>query len=73
MGLREGWHRRGRMSDGVRRLHRGSGDGMCAHGDQAQHGKPHPVVVRDHQPMAREGLSRAGWGGGEARSTVEAG
>jgi len=31
------------------------------------------VVVRDYQPAAREGLSRAGWGGGKARSTDEAG
>ena len=31
------------------------------------------VVARDHQRMAREGPSPAGLGGGEVRSTVEAG
>ena len=61
------------MSDLAQRLRRGSGDGMHAQGDRAQHGKPRAAVACDHQRTAREGLSPAGRGGGEVRSTVEAG
>src|SRR4051794_14833636 len=35
--------------------HRGSGDGMSANGDPAQHVKPQAVEVRDLRPDAREG------------------
>jgi hypothetical protein len=35
--------------------HRGIGDGMSAHGDSTQHGKPRSVEARDLQPDAREG------------------
>ena len=41
--------------------HRGIGDGMSAHGDPTQHGKPRAVEARDLQPDAREG--QAGPGG----------
>jgi hypothetical protein len=50
---------------------RGSGDGMCAHGDRAQHGKPHRW--RSLPTGNPRGPGRADWGGGEARSTDEAG
>src|SRR6516164_7726064 len=41
-------------------------------GKRTQHGKPRGVV-RDDQPDAREGQAGRSWGGGEVRSTVEAG
>ena len=43
------------MSDSIQRLRRGIGASMCAQGNRMQHGKPHPVVARDHQPDSREG------------------
>jgi hypothetical protein len=46
---------------------------MPAHGDSTQHGKPPAMVARDHQPDAREEQAGSRGGGGEARSTVEAG
>jgi len=45
----------GEMNDATQGSHRGSGAGMYAQGDRWQHGKPHPVVARDHQPDSREG------------------
>ena len=42
-------------SDATQGSHRGSGDGMSAHGDPAQHVKPQAVEARDLQPDAREG------------------
>src|ERR1700692_3357853 len=41
-------------------------------GKRPQHGKPQNVV-RDDQPDAREGQAGRSWGGGEVRSTDEAG
>jgi hypothetical protein len=46
---------------------------MSAQGDSRQHGKPPAMVARDHRPDAREGQAGSRGGGGEARSTVEAG
>ena len=46
---------------------------MPAHGDPMQHGKPPAMAARDRQPDAREGQAGSRGGGGEARSTVEAG
>ena len=43
------------MSDSIQRLRRGIGASMCAQGNRMQHGKPYPVVARDHQPDSREG------------------
>src|SRR5512135_3126580 len=48
--------------------HRGIGDGMSAHGDPTQHGKPRAVEARDLQPDAREG--QAGPGGVADRPAV---
>src|SRR5512135_797819 len=48
--------------------HRGIGDGMFAHGDPTQHGKPRSVEARDLQPDAREG--QAGPGGVADRPAV---
>ena len=45
----------GEMSDSTQRSRRGNGVGMRAQGNRTQHGKPHPVVARDHQPDSREG------------------
>ena len=42
-------------SDMSQGSHRGSGDGMSANGDPAQHVKPQAVEARDLQPDAREG------------------
>ncbi len=42
-------------SDANQWSHRGIGDGMSAHGDPTQHGKPRAVEARDLQPDAREG------------------
>src|SRR6516165_8048931 len=42
-------------SDRSQGSHRGSGDGMSAHGDPAQHVKPQALEARDLQPDAREG------------------
>ena len=42
-------------SDTNQGSHRGNGDGMSAHGDPTQHGKPQAVGARDPQPDAREG------------------
>ena len=42
-------------SDASQGSHRGSGDGMSANGDPAQHVKPQAVEARDLQPDAREG------------------
>ena len=58
--------------DDAQPLHRGSGGGTHMKGKRTQHGKPQSVV-RDDQPDAREGQAGRPWGGGEARSTVEAG
>jgi hypothetical protein len=44
----------------------------CTQGKRTQHGKP-LGVVGDDQPDAGDGTGRAPWGGGEARSTAEAG
>ncbi|MCK7536736.1 MAG: hypothetical protein MZV63_40120 [Marinilabiliales bacterium] len=55
-------------------LRRGSGDGMRTQRTSAtQHGKPHGVV--EGRPTGRSvtDQDRAPWGGGEARSTAEAG
>jgi len=38
----------------TQRSRRGNGDGMHVHEDHAQHGKPHMVMARDHQPELRE-------------------
>ena len=59
---------------GTQSLHRGIGDGMYAHGRPTQHGKPHRVVGKRARPtdVSRE-TDRARWGGGEGRSTAEAG
>ena len=43
------------MSDSIQRLRRGMGASMRVQGNRTQHGKPHPVVARDHQPDSREG------------------
>jgi hypothetical protein len=43
------------------RFRRGSGDGMFAKGDAAQHGKPDAMTVRDRQPATREGQAGSGW------------
>ncbi len=53
--------------------HRGNDDGMSVHGDPTQHGKPQAVRARGPQPDAREGQAGLPGGGGEARSTCEAG
>ena len=60
-------------SDSIQRLRRGIGAGMRAQGNRWQHGKPHRVVARDHQPDSREG--QAGPDGVAERPvvTVEAG
>jgi len=42
-------------SDVTQGSHRGSGDGMSANGDPAQHVKPQAVEARDLRPDAREG------------------
>src|SRR5512135_825197 len=55
-------------SDANQWSHRGIGDGMSAHGDPTQHGKPRSVEVRDLQPEAREG--QAGPGGVADRPAV---
>ena len=65
----------GCKSDKTQRFRRGSGDGMHVQGDSTQHGKPDTAEGRDLRPDTREG--QAGLclvaGGGEARSTCEAG
>ena len=50
--------------------HRGNDDGMPAHGDRTQHGKPQAVRARDPQPDAREG--QAGLPGVAERLVVPA-
>jgi hypothetical protein len=55
-------------SDANQWSHRGIGDGMSAHGDPTQHGKPRAVEARDLQPDAREG--QAGPGGVADRPAV---
>ena len=55
-------------SDANRWSHRGIGDGMPAHGDPTQHGKPRAVEARDLQPDSREG--QAGPGGVADRPVV---
>jgi len=60
-------------SDPTQRSHRGNDDGMSGLGDPKQHGKPQVARARDPQPDAREGQAGPLWGGGEARSTVDAG
>jgi hypothetical protein len=67
------YFREGRRREGIERHHpprsrRGSGDGMSAKGDGAQHGKPHVVEACDLQPDAREG--QAGPRGVAERSVV---
>jgi len=53
---------------------RGIGDGMQATGDFTQHGKPRMAGADDTLPTGRpRGTGRADRGGGEARSTDEAG
>ena len=61
----------GERTDPALRSHRGSGDGMSAHGDRTQHGKPQRWV-RDPTGRPR-GTGRAAWGVGEVHSTEEAG
>jgi hypothetical protein len=59
---------------GTARSCRGNSDGMSARGVGEQHGKSQTVVPDVHQ---RNGCpwagTPAGWDGGEARSTCEAG
>jgi len=59
-------------SDGFQGSHRGSGAGMYARGSQEQHGKPLVAsgVPGNHRPARVEW---AAGGGGEARSSGEAG
>ena len=45
----------------------------CMQGKQTQHGKPRTVGLRESQTGNPRGTGRAGRGGGEARSTDEAG
>ena len=52
-------------------LRRGIGDGMRARGRHQQHGKPCRWRARAHREPARASLGRQG--GGEARSSEEAG
>jgi hypothetical protein len=42
-------------SDANQWSHRGNGDGMPAHGDLTQHGKPRVAGARDPSPEARKG------------------
>jgi hypothetical protein len=46
-------------------------DGIVLRRKRTQHGKPHGAVSDDHRTPARTG--RPPWGGGEVRSTAEAG
>ena len=65
--------RLGEMSeDDAQPLHRGSGGGTHMKESVRNTGSP-MGVVRDDQPDAREGEAGRPWGGGEARSTDEAG
>ena len=57
--------------DDARPLHRGSGGGTYIK-ESAQHGKPQGVIGDDQTGRPR-GRGRAPWGGGEVRSTAEAG
>src|SRR5580700_3179146 len=64
--------RLGEMSDDdAQSLHRGTGG--STHTRKAYATREAPSVVRDDQPDAREGRAGRSWGGGEARSTAEAG
>ena len=60
-------------SDLTQRSHRGIGNGMSTQGKHTQHGKPLLAEARDLQPDAREGQAGPSGGGGQARSTDEAG
>ena len=55
----------------ARLLHRGSGGSMYTR--KAHATREAPRRVSDDQPDAREGQAGTLWGGGEARSTNEAG
>jgi hypothetical protein len=60
-------------SDRSQHFRRGSGDGMHEKGDRAQHGKPESMKSVE---LFNQDPARADWvdlGGGEARSTEEAG
>ena len=63
----------GQDSDSIQRFRRGSGVGMPGRGDRPKHGKPLAVAARDRQPDSGDGLAWAAEGGGQARTTVEAG
>jgi hypothetical protein len=63
----------GKRATGTERFYRGIGVGMFGRGNRQQHGKPVWVRRREPQRMLREEPNSASAGGGEARSTAEAG
>ena len=63
----------GQDSDSIQRFRRGSGVGMPGRGDRTETREALAVAARDRQPDSGDGLAWAAEGGGEVRSSDEAG
>src|SRR4029077_19847617 len=71
-GTGEGWHGWATRAKTTPSRCTGVVAAACTQGKRTQHGKP-LCVIRDDQTGRPRGTGRARWGGGEARSTAEAG